>query len=138
MVEPTWREFFASLKDEAPTVAKQLEGASWAPRDTRIIGAANGANGTNGHRGGNGHAVAAEVEGDIASIRQAVTDSLRALMLIRSYRVRGHLACHLDCLGLQKPALHPELDPKTYGFTEADYDRPIFIDKVLGLENPTL
>ena len=46
-VDPTWREFFASLKDEAPTVAKQLEGASWAPRDTRIIGAANGANGTN-------------------------------------------------------------------------------------------
>ena len=33
---------------------------------------------------------------------------------------------------------HKELRPETYGFTEADYDRPIFIDKVLGLEFATV
>jgi 2-oxoglutarate dehydrogenase E1 component len=135
-VDPTWREFFASLKDEAPNVAKQLEGASWAPRETKIIGVTNGA--ANGHRNGANGAAATEEKGDLASIRQAVTDSLRALMLIRSYRVRGHLSCNLDCLGLQEPTLHPELDPRTYGFTEADYGRRIFIDRVLGLDNPTL
>jgi 2-oxoglutarate dehydrogenase E1 component len=138
-VDPTWRDFFASLQDEAPAVARELAGASWAPRETRIIGAANGVKGANGHAKGNGAvAEAFAAEGDVASIRQAVTDSLRALMLIRSYRVRGHLACNLNMLGTQKPALHPELDPKTYGFTEADYDRRIFIDNVLGLEHPTL
>ena len=131
-VDATWRDFFASLKDEAPSVLKELEGASWAPRETRVIGAANG------HRNGKNGAVAAEAQGDVASIRQAVTDSVRALMLIRSYRVRGHLSCHLDPLELQTPTLHAELDPKTYGFTEADLDRRIFIDRVLGLENPTL
>ena len=54
-------------------------------------------------------------------------------MLIRSYRVRGHLNAKLDPLGLEGRDPHPELDPATYGFTEADMDRPIFIDNVLGL-----
>ena len=57
-VDPTWREFFASLKDEAPNVAKQLEGASWAPRETKVIGATNGA--ANGHRNGANGAAATE------------------------------------------------------------------------------
>src|SRR3546814_20136333 len=59
-------------------------------------------------------------------------------MLIRAYRVRGHLEANLDPLGLKPVEPHPELDPKTYGFTEADMDRPIFIDKVLGLEKASL
>src|SRR3546814_17624720 len=59
-------------------------------------------------------------------------------MLIRAYRVRGHLEADLDPLGLKAIEPHPELDPKSYGFTEADMDRPIFIDKVLGLEVASL
>ena len=55
-------------------------------------------------------------------------------MLIRAYRIRGHLAADLDPLGLREMPPRPELDPKSYGFTEADMDRPIFIDNVLGLE----
>ena len=69
----------------------------------------------------------------IASMR-ATQDSIRALMLIRAYRVMGHLAADLDPLGLVARKMHRELRPETYGFTEADLDRPIFIDKVLGLE----
>ena len=65
-------------------------------------------------------------------------DSVRALMLIRAYRMRGHLAADLDPLKLKEPELHPELDPKTYGFTEADMDRQIFLDHVLGLESATM
>ena len=73
-----------------------------------------------------------------AQIRQAVTDTLRALMLIRAYRIRGHLEADLDPLGLEEMLPHPELRYETYGFTEADLDRPIFIDNVLGLETATL
>ena len=61
------------------------------------------------------------------------TDSLRALMLIRAYRVRGHLLADLDPLGLSDKVLNPELDPATYGFRKNDFDRPIFVDGVLGL-----
>ena len=69
-----------------------------------------------------------------AQVRQAVMDSIRALMIIRAYRIRGHLIADLDPLGMRDKTPHPELDPKSYGFTEADMDRPIFIDNVLGLE----
>ncbi len=58
-------------------------------------------------------------------------------MLIRSYRVRGHLHAQLDPLGLQHPAPHQELDPAFWGFTEADMDRPVFINGVLGLDTAT-
>ncbi|MBM3518794.1 MAG: 2-oxoglutarate dehydrogenase E1 component, partial [Alphaproteobacteria bacterium] len=68
----------------------------------------------------------------------AVRASLRALMMIRAYRVRGHLIANLDPLGLENKRHHPELHPATYGFSEADLDRPIFLDGVLGLETPTL
>ena len=59
-------------------------------------------------------------------------------MLIRSYRVRGHLEARLDPLGLQIPRPHAELDPRSYGFTDNDLDKPIFIDNVLGRETATL
>ena len=43
-------------------------------------------------------------------------DSLRALMLIRAFRMRGHLIATLDPLNMQKPEVHSELEPSTYGF----------------------
>ncbi|GAB4152418.1 MAG: 2-oxoglutarate dehydrogenase E1 component [Sphingomonadales bacterium] len=75
---------------------------------------------------------------DADSVRAATLDSLRALMLIRAYRVRGHLLAQLDPLGLHEREPHAELDPATYGFGPADMDRPIFIDHVLGLETATM
>jgi 2-oxoglutarate dehydrogenase E1 component len=71
-------------------------------------------------------------------IKKATMDSVRALMMIRAFRMRGHLAADLDPLKLKEPAQHPELDPETYGFTAADMDRPIFLDNVLGLEKATI
>ena len=71
-------------------------------------------------------------------IRQASIDSLRAVMMIRDYRARGHLEAKTDPLNLEKVKEHPELSPEFYGFMEADYDRRIFIDNVLGLETATL
>ncbi|MEH6774269.1 MAG: 2-oxoglutarate dehydrogenase E1 component, partial [Cereibacter changlensis] len=69
-----------------------------------------------------------------AQVQRAVLDSIRALMIIRAYRIRGHLAADLDPLKMRNTSNHPELDPKSYGFTDADMDRPIFIDNVLGLQ----
>ncbi len=133
-VDPSMAELFAALNDEARSVLTDATGASWAPRLRGAFGPdpekpaapAKGAKGA--------PAAAADPE----ATRRAVLDSLRALMLIRSYRVRGHLEAQLDPLGLTKPKPHPELDPKTYGFTDADLDRPIFLDMVLGKETATL
>ena len=66
-------------------------------------------------------------------LNQGTKDSIRAIMLIRAYRIRGHLIANLDPLGLQKKEEHPELKPETYGFTKKDFDRKIFLDGVLGI-----
>ena len=39
-------------------------------------------------------------------------------MLVRAYRIRGHLISNLDPLGLQKREEHSELKPETYGFSK--------------------
>ena len=122
--------------------------ASWAPNTTSVIGEepaakANGAAAPAAprptamrRRTAPPHRPRAALDQD--QLRAATLDSLRALMLIRAYRVRGHLQANLDPLGLEKREPHPELDPRTYGFTDADFDRPIFIDNVLGIETATL
>ncbi len=74
----------------------------------------------------------------VADIQQATRDSVRALMMIRAYRMRGHLHANLDPLGIEPKRDHEELHPATYGFTDADWDRTIFIDHVLGLESATI
>ena len=74
-----------------------------------------------------------------ADVLRATRDSVRAIMMIRAYRMRGHLHANLDPLGLAKPLEdYNELSPEAYGFSPADYDRRIFIDHVLGLEYATI
>ena len=68
----------------------------------------------------------------------AARDTFGARMLIRAYRTRGHLIAKLDPLELVSRREHPELKPKTYGFTKADYDRPIYIGGAFGYEFATL
>ena len=60
------------------------------------------------------------------------------MMLIRTYRVRGHLAARLDPLGLARMDVPPDLTPAFHGFSNSDLDRPIWIGGVLGLETATV
>jgi len=70
---------------------------------------------------------------------QAARDSIRAITMIQAFRIRGHLHARLDPLQLaEKPEDYSELSPETYGFTQEDYERKIFIDNVLGLEYATI
>ena len=146
-VEPEWRDFFADLNDEAGTAAAEAKGASWKRPDWppqangELVSALDG----------DWSAMEADLAPKVAAkaqqagtnlsndeLRKATIDSVRALMMIRAYRMRGHLAADLDPLKLREQDAQPELDPSSYGFSEEDLDRPIFIDNVLGLENATL
>jgi 2-oxoglutarate dehydrogenase E1 component len=146
-VDEAWRDFFAALGDAAQDAQSEANGPSWARRDWPPQ---PGDDVTAALTGEWAMPVAEEAEAagkkikDKAAekgvkitdtqVQRAVLDSIRALMLIRAYRIRGHLVADLDPLGMRDQTPHPELDPKSYGFTEADMDRPIFIDNVLGLE----
>jgi 2-oxoglutarate dehydrogenase E1 component len=131
-VDPSFAELFAALNDDARAVLTDAMGASWAPRPRG--GFAPEAEAAPAGKG----APASRRTTDVEETRRAVLDSIRALMLIRSYRVRGHLEAKLDPLGLQQPPAHPELSPAFWGFSDADLDRRIFIDNVLGLETATI
>ncbi|MGA9090836.1 MAG: 2-oxoglutarate dehydrogenase E1 component [Bradyrhizobium sp.] len=146
-VDAEWQEFFKSLKDTPADVRKSAEGPSWGrdnwpltPRD-ELTSALDG-NWLEVEKAvGTKLAARAQVKGSeltAADIHQATRDSVRALMLIRAYRMRGHFHANLDPLGIEAPRDHEELDPRSYGFAETDFDRKIFLDHVLGLEYGTL
>ncbi len=68
----------------------------------------------------------------------AAGDSIRAMMLVRTYRVRGHLAANLDPLGLSKQDIPADLTPEYHGFSAADLDKRVYVGGVLGLEWTTV
>ena len=144
-VDEAWQAFFRQLGDDEVSVKREAAGPSWArgdwpPQpDDDLTGALTGEYPAAPEAAQAGKKIAAKaaekgVEVSDDAIQRAVLDSVRALMLIRSYRIRGHLNADLDPLRLWDQPYRPELDPKSYGFTEADMDRPIFIDNVLGLQ----
>ena len=150
-VDPSWAAFFASLTDQAAQVKAQAAKPAWthaaAPTArpdwlSAIDGLWPAVEAKLGKAIADKAAKAAPVDAappSTEAIRAATLDSLRAVMMIRAYRMRGHLQAHLDPLGINTiPGDASELDPATYGFSESDLDRPIFLDFVLGLETASL
>src|SRR5271165_5111300 len=146
-VDADWQEFFRALKDDGADVQRAATGPSWQ-RPDRLAGARGelfsalsgdweeidkALGGKVAER-----AQAAGVELSSTHVQQATRDSIRALMLIRAYRARGHFYADLDPLGLEPRKDEEDLDPRSYGFTDADFDRRIFLDYVLGLQFGTL
>ncbi len=144
-VDEAWQAFFAQMGDDEITAKRDAEGPSWAradwppePQDD-LTAALTGQYPVEDEIKEAGKKIAAKaaekgVEVSDEAVKRAVLDSVRALMLIRAYRIRGHLIADLDPLGLREKGNRPELDPASYGFAEADLDRPIFLDNVLGLQ----
>ncbi|MFA9231698.1 MAG: 2-oxoglutarate dehydrogenase E1 component [Microgenomates group bacterium] len=144
-VDAQWADFFRSLNEPEADTRRQANGPSWGRADwppvpsDDLTGAMTGEWPVAAEPKGAGKKIvekAAEkgVSLSDAQVQRAVLDSIRAIMIIRAYRIRGHLAADLDPLGMTDRGNQPELDPASYGFTDADMDRPIFIDNVLGLE----
>lgn len=126
-VDASWQSYFAGL-GEAP-----MRQPSWVQDPTRVIGQPNPDAPAKPAKDGK---AAAPDAGQVST--QAVLDAVRAMSLIRAYRVRGHLMADLDPLQLTERTMHADLDPATYGFTAEDYNRPIYIGGPLGFEHATL
>jgi 2-oxoglutarate dehydrogenase E1 component len=127
-IDPSWRAYFDDLGSESATLFRQsravLERRGDGPRLAQAPPPSR---------------AAAEIV-DLSSERakRVILEHLRVVMLIRAFRVRGHLLADLDPLGISGDKHHPELDPRAYGFTEADLEREFFLDNVLGLEKASL
>jgi 2-oxoglutarate dehydrogenase E1 component len=146
-VPADWRAFFTGLKERKDAVISEAHCPSWKPKNGGISGDGDLLNALAADWGpeekeiGRKIGVIAQEQGVEISREEAfraTREAVRALMLIRAYRVNGHLIANLDPLHLTPPRDHPELDPATYGFTAADLDHQIYIDNVLGLETAAL
>ena len=110
----SWRKFFNGLSDDEKLVYNDLNGPSWSPEKKikkPIVFSEKL------------HSEEISSDLDFKSVKQASKDSVRAIMLIRAYRIRGHLIANLDPLSIQKKEEHPELKPESYGFEKKDYNR---------------
>ena len=123
----SWKLFFDGLNENKDIINKNFEGPSWRPNKIKKQRFSTPEVSKNGK----------STESPL-DVEQLTKDSVRAIMLIRAYRIRGHLIANLDPLNLQQREEHPELKPETYGFKERDLDRKLFLDGVLGLQNSTL
>ena len=122
-IDSSWVSFFQSLNDDEISVLSDFRGPKWKNRTTRVIENLD----------------YSEIKKvvpsiDTTSFKNSTLDSIRALRLIRAYRVNGHLIASLDPLNILQKNNHSELDYKSYGFTKHDLDRLIFIDGSLGLD----
>jgi 2-oxoglutarate dehydrogenase E1 component len=147
-----WQAFFTALGDNPSDVKSSAKGASWKKANWPISANGELVSALDGNWGlvekvienklkakAEVKAVAEAKPADTGDVHQATRDSVRAIMMIRAFRMRGHLHAKLDPLGIAAPVEDfKELSPESYGFTAADYDRKIFIDNVLGLEYATL
>jgi len=141
-VPAEWRTYFEDNGADPAASGRAARGASWTradwPREasgdlTSAMGAIDAA------------AEPALIEkvaerlpdADPADVRRATQDSIRAIMMIRAYRMRGHLAANLDPLSMSDFGVQPELQPQSYGFGRDDMDREVFIDGYLGLQTAT-
>ena len=134
-VDGTWRAFFDALGEKGLTPSQLGRGPSWrrdaklALENGELVSALTGDWGA-----APGKQAAAPAPAHDGADAQA---SIRAIQLVRAYRVIGHLEANLDPLGLEKRKPLPQLQPSFYGFHDQDLDRPIFIDGVMGLESAT-
>ena len=129
-VDETWRAYFASLSEQELSPTQLGRGPAWH-RDAKpelasgdLVGALTG----------QWPAKAGVNEKDV---RAAAQESIRAIQMVRAYRVIGHLEAELDPLNLSPKTQHAQLEPSFFGFHPEDLDRPVFVGGVLGMESVT-
>ena len=126
-IDITWCNFFNALNEDEISILGDFGGPKWKKRSTNVIDDISF-----------DKVIRSDSNIDFNNFKTATLDSIRALRLIRAFRINGHLIADLDPLKLHKKTYHPELDYKSYGFVEKDLERPIFIDGSLGLEKASL
>ncbi|MEQ9662658.1 MAG: 2-oxoglutarate dehydrogenase E1 component, partial [Parasphingopyxis sp.] len=140
-VEACWRDFFASLEVAASGPSWKRD--NWPIAETDDLTA--GLDPLQMSLAPNAAAPAApsapaysQPLPDADEMERAAGNSIRAMMLIRTYRVRGHLASDLDPLGLHDRIQPADLTPEFHGFAPGDLDKPVYLGGALGLESATV
>ena len=126
-VNKNWSNFFDSLNENETSILGDFGGPEWKKRPTNVIDDISF-----------DRVLRSDTNTDFNNFKTSTLDSIRALRLIRAFRINGHLIADLDPLKLLEKNYHPELDYRSYGFSDKDLNRAIFIDGSLGLEKASL
>ena len=126
-LDSSWNEFFSSLNEDEISILCDFGGPEWKKRKSNVIDDVSFEK-----------VIRSDLNTDFNNFKNSTVDSIRTLRLIRAFRINGHLIADLDPLMLHKKNYHPELDYQSYGFSERDLDRAIFVDGSLGLEKASL
>ncbi|MFL2895578.1 MAG: 2-oxoglutarate dehydrogenase E1 component [Candidatus Pelagibacter sp.] len=120
----SWRSYFEDLNEDLEVISKEIQGPNWSPKKIKInINKLNYKN---------------NISAENTNSEKKVSDSIRAITLIRAYRTRGHLIANLDPLGLMKREYLHDLHPKDHGFIADDYNRKIFLDNYMDIGHATI
>jgi 2-oxoglutarate dehydrogenase E1 component len=133
-VEPAWRGLFEGL--EATPTGPSWGQSGWPLSTTDDLTAA--LDPTQMESAPRAAKAPPKAEAPAVDVTRAAADSIRAMMLIRTFRVRGHLAADLDPLGLAHHDLPADLTPEYHGFSGADLDKPVYLGGTLGLQWATV
>ena len=106
----SWKKFFDGLSEDEKLIFDDLKGPSWSP-EKKIRDLKSSINEKR-------EKIEKSLDLNEVTTKQASQDSVRAIMLIRAYRIRGHLIANLDPLSIQDKKQHSELKPETYGFAK--------------------
>jgi len=142
-VPDSWRQYFDGITDNHDIAKKEISGVSWAPKKMKLSSDIDPDVYEKFIPQNLTYSVEQKIKKEnptssTLDIESSTKDSVRAIMMIRAYRIRGHLNADLDPLQLIQKEYASELDPKTYGFSEDDFNKKIFLDEVLGLKYATL
>ena len=110
----SWKRYFSDLNEDLNSVSKEISGPSWSPKKISIDPKKN-----------------KKLEENLNGSEREKIDSIKAIALIRAYRIRGHLIANLDPLGLMKREYLYELHPNDYGFKTEDFDRKIYLNSYM-------
>jgi len=122
----SWKTYFEGIGEEIDIIVKEINGPSWSPKKNKInideiqkIIEKNEIN-----------LSSKEIIGEInqKDLLKSNSESMKAVAIIRSYRLRGHLIAKLDPLGLLESEYLDELHPEFYGFKKEDYQKKIYLD----------
>jgi len=133
-IPQSWREFFDGLDEDHKIIQKEILGPSWAPKKNNnlktIVEEKNVTEDTETLV--NGTPVSQE------NYEKEKEQSVKAIALIRAYRIRGHLIAHLDPLGMMERKYLHELHPVDHGFKKEDYNKKIYIGEYMDRKYSTI
>ena len=137
-VPQSWREFFDGLDEDQKIIQTEIQGPSWSPKKNNISQIID--------------KVKISVEdnftkkellsnGDLATrdgYEKEKEQSVKAIALIRAYRIRGHLIANLDPLGMMERKYLNELHPSNHGFQKEDYNKKIYLREYMDSKYATI